>query len=48
MPPELHFDPAKVDFGRVIADREEIRRVNPQRFEMEQIDAVVYVDPSRR
>ena len=48
MPPELHFDPAKVDFGRVIADREEIRKVNRQRFEMEQIDAVVYVDPERQ
>ena len=48
MPPELHFDPAKVDFGRVLADRAEIRKVNPQRFEMEQIDAVVYVDPERQ
>ena len=48
MPPELHFDPAKVDFGRVIADRAEIRKVNRQRFEMEQIDAVVYVDPERQ
>ena len=47
MPPELHFDPAKVDFGRVIADREEIRKVNPQRFEMEQLDAVVYADPEQ-
>ena len=48
MPPELHFDPAKVDFGRVIADRAEIRKVNRQRFEMEQIDAVVHVDPEQQ
>jgi 3-hydroxyacyl-[acyl-carrier-protein] dehydratase len=47
MPPELHFDPANVDFGRALADREEIRRVNPQRFEMEQLDAVVYADPEQ-
>jgi 3-hydroxyacyl-[acyl-carrier-protein] dehydratase len=45
MPPELHFDLAKVDFSKVIADREAIRKVNPQRFAMEQVDAVVYLDP---
>ena len=48
MPPELHFDPANVDFGRALADREEIRRVNPQRFEMEQLDAVVHADPEQQ
>ena len=48
MPPELHFDPAKVDFGRVIADRAEIRKVNRQRFEMEQIDAIVLLDMDRK
>ncbi|HZY90298.1 MAG TPA: 3-hydroxyacyl-ACP dehydratase FabZ family protein [Gemmataceae bacterium] len=47
MPPELHFDPANVDFGRVLADRAEIRRVNRQRFEMEQLDAIVYADPEQ-
>jgi 3-hydroxyacyl-[acyl-carrier-protein] dehydratase len=45
MPPELHFDLAKLDFSHVLADREAIRKVNPQRFDMEQLDAVVYVDP---
>jgi 3-hydroxyacyl-[acyl-carrier-protein] dehydratase len=44
MPPELHFDLAKVDFDHVLADREAIRKVNPQRYEMEQLDAVVYLD----
>jgi 3-hydroxyacyl-[acyl-carrier-protein] dehydratase len=44
MPPELHFDPSRLDFGRVLADREAIRRVNPQRFEMEQLTAVVHLD----
>jgi 3-hydroxyacyl-[acyl-carrier-protein] dehydratase len=47
MPPELHLDPATLDFSRVVADVEAIRRVNPQRFEMEQLTAIVYVDPSR-
>lgn len=45
MPPEAHFDPARLDLGRVVAGRDAIRRVNPQRFEMEQLSAIVYVDP---
>ena len=41
MPPEVHFDPARLDFSNLVADREAIRRANPQRFEMEQLDAIV-------
>jgi 3-hydroxyacyl-[acyl-carrier-protein] dehydratase len=48
MPPEIHFDPARVDFGRVVADREAIGRINPQRFEMEQLTAIVHVDPEQQ
>jgi 3-hydroxyacyl-[acyl-carrier-protein] dehydratase len=48
MPPEIHYDPARVDFGRVVADREAIERVNPQRFEMEQLTAIVHVDPEQQ
>ena len=44
MPPELHFDPAQLDFGKVVADQEAIRRINPQRFEMEQLSAIVYIN----
>ena len=44
MPPELHFDLAKIDFSQIVADREAIRKVNPQRHEMEQLDAVVLID----
>lgn len=44
MRPALHLDPASLDLGRVLADKEAIRRVNPQRFEMEQLDAIVYLD----
>jgi 3-hydroxyacyl-[acyl-carrier-protein] dehydratase len=44
MPPELHFDLARVDFNHVLADREAIRQINPQRFDMEHLDAVVYMD----
>jgi 3-hydroxyacyl-[acyl-carrier-protein] dehydratase len=45
MPPELHFDPSRLDLGSVVADQEAIREVNPQRFEMEHLTAVVLVDP---
>ena len=44
MPPELHFDPSRLDLGRAVADREAIRAVIPQRFEMEQLTAIVLVD----
>jgi 3-hydroxyacyl-[acyl-carrier-protein] dehydratase len=44
MRPELLLDPAQLDLSKVIADREAIRKVNLQRHEMEQLDAVVYVD----
>ncbi len=40
-------DPATIDFNNVVADIEEIRRYNPQRFEMEQLTAIVYTDPVR-
>jgi 3-hydroxyacyl-[acyl-carrier-protein] dehydratase len=44
MPPEVHFEPAKIDLENVVANQEEIRAVNPQRFEMEHLTAIVYID----
>jgi 3-hydroxyacyl-[acyl-carrier-protein] dehydratase len=44
MPPEVHFDPARLDLNHVVADLEAIRKVNPQRFEMEQLTAIVHMD----
>jgi 3-hydroxyacyl-[acyl-carrier-protein] dehydratase len=44
MPPALHLDPATIDLTQVLADLSAIRRVNPQRFDMEQLTAIVYVD----
>ncbi len=41
---QLIIDPATIDFDHVIADIDEIRRLNPQRFEMEQLTAIVYED----
>jgi 3-hydroxyacyl-[acyl-carrier-protein] dehydratase len=44
---DLILDPSAIDFGHVVADVEEIRRYNPQRFEMEQLTAIVYDDVER-
>src|SRR5262249_27248716 len=41
----LILDPAAYDLDHVLAGSEEIRRFNPQRFEMEQLTAIVYDDP---
>lgn len=47
MPPEVFFDVAKLEPGRIVADREAIQRINPQRFEMAQLTAIAHVDPSQ-
>jgi len=44
---DLILDFSAYDLNRVLADLEEIRRYNPQRFEMEQLTAIVYDDPER-
>jgi 3-hydroxyacyl-[acyl-carrier-protein] dehydratase len=38
------FDLSSIDLNRVVADLEVIRRYNPQRFEMEQLTAIVHED----
>ncbi len=44
MPPAPLVDPASIDTSKVLIDREEIRRCNPQRYEMEQLTAIVRID----
>jgi 3-hydroxyacyl-[acyl-carrier-protein] dehydratase len=43
----LILDPSEYDLDHVIADIEVIRRHNPQRFEMEQLTAIVYDNRER-
>ena len=43
----LILDFSEYDLNHVVSDIEEIRRYNPQRFEMEQLTAIVFEDPSR-
>lgn len=47
MPPELHLDLSQLDLSQRMAGRPEIERVNPQRFEMEQLTAIVHMDTSQ-
>ena len=44
MPPAPLIDPAAIDTSHVLVDREGIGRHNPQRFEMVQLTAIIYVD----
>jgi 3-hydroxyacyl-[acyl-carrier-protein] dehydratase len=44
MPSTPLIDLARIDPSRVVADLEVIRLANPQRFEMEQLSRIVYVD----
>jgi 3-hydroxyacyl-[acyl-carrier-protein] dehydratase len=44
MPPPRLFDISKFDFSKPLFDIHEIRRINPQRNEMEQLTGIVYVD----
>ena len=44
---DLILDFSKYDLDRVVADIEEIRKVNPQRYDFEQLTAIVYEDIER-
>ncbi len=43
----LILDFSEYDLSRVVADIEDIRRYNPQRFEMEQLTAICHEDTAR-
>lgn len=44
MPPALLIDLATVDLDRLVLTKDEILQANPQRYEFEQLDGVVYID----
>jgi 3-hydroxyacyl-[acyl-carrier-protein] dehydratase len=48
MPPAPLVDPASIDDSKVLLDLEQIRQVNPQRFEMEQLTAIVSIDEANK
>ncbi|MBN1852297.1 MAG: beta-hydroxyacyl-ACP dehydratase [Pirellulales bacterium] len=44
---DLIIDFSEYNLNHIVADLEEIRRYNPQRYEMEQLTAIVYDDSER-
>jgi 3-hydroxyacyl-[acyl-carrier-protein] dehydratase len=38
------FDISEIDTSKVIVDREGIQKVNPHRFEFQQLDGIYYID----
>jgi 3-hydroxyacyl-[acyl-carrier-protein] dehydratase len=44
MPPPVILDPSTLDLSRLLADREEIMRVNPHRHEFALLDGIVHWD----
>lgn len=47
MPPQALYDLGDIDFDTPIYTIDDIREVNPQRFEMEQLTAIVHIDRER-
>ncbi len=48
MPPPLLFDLSQIDLeAKPIFDKEAIGKVNPQRFEMQQLDGILWYDKKR-
>lgn len=45
MPAQLLFEISGLDLGQVLFDQEEVRRNNPQRGHMEQLNGIAYAAP---
>ena len=48
MPPPLLFDLSQIDLtAKPVFDREAVNKVNPQRFELQQLDGVLWYDKEK-
>jgi len=47
MPPTQLFDLSKIDLTKVVFDKNEIEEVNPQRYEMQHLDAITWYDKDK-
>jgi 3-hydroxyacyl-[acyl-carrier-protein] dehydratase len=45
MPPQLLFDLSSIDLNAVAFDQAAVREANPQRGDMEHLDAIIYAAP---
>lgn len=48
MPPPLLIDPSAFSAMNLIADKECIRKANPQRYEMEHLDGILLLDSNKQ
>jgi 3-hydroxyacyl-[acyl-carrier-protein] dehydratase len=44
MPPTLLLDMSKIDLSKVVFNRDDILTVNPQNYEMQQLDGIIWYD----
>ncbi len=44
MPPQLMFDLSRFNFDRPIITLDQVRQINPQRHELEQVSGIVYIN----
>jgi 3-hydroxyacyl-[acyl-carrier-protein] dehydratase len=47
MPPTLLFDLSKIDLSKIVIDKKAIEEVNPQRFEMQQLDGIIWYNKEK-
>ena len=47
MPPNLLFDLSQIDLDAVVFDKDAIIKVNPQSYEMQQLDGIIWYDSER-
>lgn len=47
MPPQLLFDLDSIDLNKVILTQEEIMKYNPQSYEMQQLDGIIWYDKDK-
>lgn len=47
MPPSLLFDLSEIDLTQVAYDKTDISEVNPQSYEMSQLDAIIWADKKK-
>lgn len=48
MPPAQNIDLSKINLDKVLYDRDEILKCNPQSFEMQQLDGIIWYDMDKR
>lgn len=47
MPPQLLFDLSQIDLSKKLYDQDEIKKENPQDFEMQQLDGIIWYDKDK-